>query len=209
MSSGLEYSRRDLLRHIAISLSLGAAGERVLTAQDAQHVHDAVAQEKSAQNGTYSPKALTAHEYATVERLSDLVIPADERSPGALAANAAAFLDFLCSASDEMQRIYTGGLEWLDDTMRHRYDGVDFVTASPEQQTALLDLIAFRQSRAEYPELATGIEFFSWARNMIVDAYYTSPVGIKEIGYMGNRAMAHFSVPQEAIDYAIKRSPFA
>jgi hypothetical protein len=43
----------------------------------------------------------------------------------------------------------------------------------------------------------------------VVDAYYTSPAGVKDIGYMGNGAMKVFSVPQEAVDYAIKRSPFA
>ena len=44
---------------------------------------------------------------------------------------------------------------------------------------------------------------------MVVDAYYTSPAGVKDLGYMGNGAMRVFSVPQEAVDYAIKRSPFA
>jgi gluconate 2-dehydrogenase gamma chain len=206
MSNENDYSRRDLLRHIAISLSMGAAGERVLTAQDAQHVHEAVAQDKAA--GRYQPKALNPHEYATLQKLSDFVIPADDRSQGALAANAAAFIDFLCSATDEMKRIYTGGIEWLDEATAHRYSGHTFLTASPEQQTAMLDLIAFRENRAQNPGIGPGIDFFTWARKMIADAYYTSPIGIKELGYMGNSAMAHFSVPQEAIDYAIKRSPF-
>jgi hypothetical protein len=203
------YSRRDLLRHIGISLTMGAAGEYVLAAQDVQHVHEAVAQEKAAQKGRYAPKALDAHEYATLQRLSDLIIPADEHSPGALAANAADFIDFLCSGSDEMKRIYTGGLAWLDEAMKHRYDGKDFLGAAPAQQTAMLDRIAFRENRREDPSLGPGIDFFTWARKMVADGYYTSPIGIKELGYMGNAALAHFSVPQEAIDYAIKRSPLA
>jgi gluconate 2-dehydrogenase gamma chain len=207
--TGKEYSRRDLLRHIGISLAMGAGGEAVLAAQDVQHVHQAVAQEKALQKGRYTPKALTAHEYATLQRLSDLIIPADEHSPGALAANAADFLDFLCAGSDEMKLIYTGGLAWLDEAMRHRYDGQDFLSATPERQTAMLDLIAYREKRREDPSLGPGIDFFTWCRKMVADAYYTSPIGYKDVGYMGNTAMAHFSVPQEAIDYAIKRSPFA
>ena len=59
------------------------------------------------------------------------------------------------------------------------------------------------------PEIAPGIKFFAWLRRMTVDAYYTSAAGIKEVGYMGNRGMKEFKVPQEAIDYAVKRSPFA
>jgi subtilisin family serine protease len=66
----------------------------------------------------------------------------------------------------------------------------------------MLDLIAYRENRAKDPAIGPGIQFFSWARNLVVDAYYTSPIGYKELGYMGNSAMTHFSVPQEAIDYA-------
>ena len=71
----------------------------------------------------------------------------------------------------------------------------------------MLDVIAFREN--DSPELGPGIQFFDWARRLVVDAYYTSPVGIKEVGYIGNSAMATFSVPQAAVDYALKRSPFA
>jgi gluconate 2-dehydrogenase gamma chain len=211
MSDDLEFSRRDLLRHIgaactASGLAAGALTS-VLSAQDAQHVHGAVAQDAAAQKGKYQPKALTAHEFATLERLSDLIIPADEHSKGALEAGAADFIDFLCAASDEMRDIYTGGLAWLDDEARRRYDGKNFLDTQPAEQTALLDVIAFRKNAST--ELNPGIEFFSWARRMVADAYYTSPIGIKDLGYMGNTAVSQFSVPQEALDYALKRSPFA
>jgi hypothetical protein len=43
----------------------------------------------------------------------------------------------------------------------------------------------------------------------VTDAYYTSPVGTKELGYMGNTAVSEFQVPEEALRYALKRSPFA
>ena len=198
-----DYSRRDLLRHIGASITL-AAGEQMLSAQDVQHVHQAVAADTH-----YIPKALNPHEFATLQRLSDLIVPADERSPGALQAKAADFIDFLCGATDDMKRIYTGGLAWLDDEMKKRYDGKDFLTATPQRQQEMLDLLAFRENREKDPSIGPGIQFFSWVRNMVVDAYYTSPIGYKELGYMGNTAMSHFSVPQEAIDYAIKRSPFA
>lgn len=204
MSDDLDYSRRDLLRRIGAAVSM-AAGAECLPAQEAQHVHEALAQDKA--SGPYKPKALTAHEYATLRRLADLIIPADAHSQGALEAGAADFIDFLCAASDEMRDIYTGGLMWLDDQMRRRYSGADFVSARPEQQTAMLDLIAWRKN--ESAELNTGIQFFAWARRMVADGYYTSPIGMKDLGYMGNSAMAQFSVPQAAVDYALKRSPLA
>src|ERR1041385_5924413 len=139
MSNDSDYSRRELLRHIGASVSLAAAGELALSAQDAQHVHEAVAKDKAAQKGPYKPKALNAHEYATLQRLSDLIIPADEHSKGALEAGAADFIDFMCAAAEEMRDIYSGVLAWLDDAMRKR-NGKDFRGSTPEQQTAMLDL---------------------------------------------------------------------
>lgn len=205
-----DSTRRDLLRRIGGAFTLaaaGAGGPWILAAQDVQHVHQAVSADKAGQKGPYQPKALTAHEYATLDRLAGLIIPADEHSPGAVEAGAAAFIDFLCAASDEMLAIYTGGIAWIDDAMRLRADGKDFLTASPTDQTALLDLIAWRKNQS--PELNPGIQFFDWARRMVVDAYYTSPIGFKDIGYMGNSAMSAFHVPQEAVDYVMKRSPIA
>jgi hypothetical protein len=187
----LDFSRRDILVQIGAGIGMAAASESALSAQQASAA------------AVYAPKALTAHEYTTMEGLSEWIIP------GARAAGATKFIDFLCDATDEMKIIFTGGLGWLDDAMRRRNDGKDFISASTDQQKAMLDLIAFRETARDSPELGPGIQFFSWARRLVVDAYYTSPAGIKEVGYIGNTAMAKFSVPQEAVDYALKRSPFA
>ena len=89
--------------------------------------------------------------------------------------------------------------------MRRRAEGKDFLGASAAEQTELLDLIAWRKNQS--PELNPGIHFFTWARRMVADAYYTSPIGFKELGYMGNQAMSSFSVPKEAVEYVMKRSP--
>lgn len=208
-----ETSRRDLLKTIALSITMGP-----LSLEAAQHVHGLAAQEKAA--GIYKPKALTPHEYKTLEKLADLIIPPDETGwtfhtpysttrsagyvPGATEAGACEFIDLLASQNPQLLAIYTGGIAWLDHASQRLYSK-DFVTAAPQQQTAILDLIAYRKN--ESPALGPGIRFFEWARRMVVDAYYTSPAGIKAIGYMGNTAVAKFEIPQEAIDYALKRSP--
>lgn len=205
--SDMNLNRRDLLKTIGSSLILTTAGVGVLPPILAQHVHQAVLDIKSLDGGpNYEPKYLNKHEFATLRRLSELIIPADAHSKGALDSGAAEYIDFLCSRSTQLADIYTGGLAWLDNTMQKHYQAA-FLDAKPADQTAMLDLISYRKNQT--PEIAPGITFFRWARNMVVDAYYTSPVGIADLGYMGNTAVAHFSVPQEAIDYAIKRSPFA
>lgn len=198
-------SRRGLLRGLSIS-ALAASGGGLVTLEGAQQAHDAVSEDKKAAGGEYVPKGFNVHEYKTLQRLSDLIIPADDHSPGALAAGAADWIDFMSSNCDELREIFTGGMAWLDHEMQRRY-GADFLDAKPEQQTAMLDLIGVQKNALAENE--AGIHFFGWARNLVLDAYYTSPIGIKELGYMGNTAVAEFHVPEEAVEYALKRSPFA
>jgi len=193
-----EVNRRDLLRGIA----LAATAIGGVSLEGAQLVHGIAAAEKGA--GTYKPKAFTAHEFRTLQKLADYIVPADERSPGAVEAGASEFIDLLASQNPELAAIYTGGIAWLDRSMERLY-GANFITAKADQQSAMLDLIAYRKNEA--PPLGPGIRFFDWARRMVVDAFYTSPVGIKDVGYMGNTAVAKFEIPQEATDYALKRSP--
>ncbi len=198
--TGDDASRRDLLKGIAVLAALGT-----LPAEAAQQVHHHVHEEKKANSGPYKPKALKDHEYRTLQRLTDLIIPADEKSPGALEAGAADFIDYMCSVSPEMLAIYTGGLAWMDRTMEKRHEK-PFMECSPAQQTTLLDLIAYRKN-ATNADLGAGINFFDWVRRMTADAYYTSKIGTEDVGFKGNVGMPVFKVPQEAIDYALKRSP--
>jgi len=186
-------TRREILRNIA-----AAALAAPLAAEAAEHVHQAAA--KQTVNGVYRPQALTQHEFTTLRALCELIVP------GASKGGATEFIDLLSSQNAEMAAIYTGGLAWLDHAMKNAVNAT-FLAARPPDQTALLDKIAYRRNST--PELAPGIQFFDWARRMTVDAYYTSAAGIQEIGYLGNKGAAEFKVPQEAIDYAVKRSGLA
>jgi hypothetical protein len=188
-------TRRDILGTIASAALLGP-----LAADAAQHVHEEAAKSAVATGGVYKPKALTAHEFDTLKTLSEIIVP------GASKGGAAEFIDLLSSQNPEMLAIYTGGIAWLDEAMKHHHQ-TDFLSATPEHHRELLDVLAYRKNRTDHT--AAGIRFFDWARRMTVDAYYTSAAGIKEIGYTGNRAVREFKTPQAAIDYAIKRSPFA
>ena len=48
------------------------------------------------------------------------------------------------------------------------------------------------------------MNFFDWVRRMAVDAYYTSPIGIRDIGYQGNQVLSSYETPSEAIDFATR-----
>ena len=190
-------TRRDIIRTAALAAAAG-----MTTAASGQHVHEEVREQAAA--GPYKAKAFTAREWAALRRLCDLIVPADEKSKGALDGHAPEYIDLLSSNNPELSSLFTGGLAWLDRESQRRFNGADFVSATADQQTALLDLIAYRKN--ESAELGPGIRFFDLARRMTVDAFYTSAAGIAAVGYKGNKAVAKFEVPLEAIDYAVKRS---
>jgi hypothetical protein len=194
-----DMTRRDVLRRLALTLTAAGTLDRIA----AQEVHHLAAFAQASAGGTYTPLTFTAAEFRTLERLADLIIPVENGAPGALAAGAPAWIDMISSENDTLKEIYRSGFAWLDAAMQKRAS-TTFVGSTPAQQTALLDLIAYR--RNETPDLAPGIEFFSWVRRMTVDAFYTSEIGIKDIDYRGNSPMGSYPSPTEAIAYAVKRS---
>jgi len=218
-----DLSRRNAIRRIALALT--AAGTGALDLASAQHVHKEVESSKGAA-GDYTPKLLTEHEFQTVSRLAELIVPSDERSGSAVDAGAPEFIDLLCSQNETLARTYTSGIGWLDARMRHRHEST-FVEASEQQQTEMLDLLVEAQRNSKEPDaewdrdyarfhdygmekrsdLGAGVRFFDWIRKMSVDAYYTSEIGIKDLGYIGNDALSEYVVPQEAIDHAMTTAP--
>ena len=191
----MPQTRREVIGKIAAAVMAGP-----IAAEAAQHVHEESAKAAAVTGGVYKPKGLTQHEFDTMKTLCEIIVP------GASKGGAAEFIDILSSQNNDMLAIYTGGIAWLDEAMKHHHQ-TDFLSAKPEHRAELLDVLAYRKNRTDHT--APGIRFFDWGRRMTVDAYYTSAAGMKEVGYMGNRAVKEFKTPQEAIDYAIKRSPFA
>ncbi len=219
-----------MLRTVAIALTTVAG--RPLELEAGCRVH-AMVQDEVKKSGIYKPKFFNDHEYSTVERLSELIVPADEISGSAKDAGAPQFIDLLCSRNAELAGIYSGGLAWLDAETARRY-ATKFVDAKEEQQTALLDaIVAAERTAAERnragltyegtrhykgfgsygflpaTDLGPGIRFFDWIRKMTVDAFYTSEIGIKDVGFMGNQVLVSYEVPKQSLEYALKHSPFA
>ena len=192
-----ELSRRDVLRRLALVLAATGTIDRA----SAQEVHHLAALGQST-GGGHRPQAFTDHEFRTLERLTDLIVPVENGAPGAVAAGCAAWIDTISSENEKLTSIYKDGFKWLDAAMKSR-GGTDFVSAAPAEQTALLDVIAYRRNQT--PELEPGIQFFSWVRRMTADAFYTSEIGIKDIDYRGNSPLGSYPTPVEAITYALKR----
>ncbi len=183
-------SRRDVLKNLAV----GAAGGSVLQMIPAEAtvlVHQMVHNEKAATAGKYTPKYFSPHQYKSLTTLCDTIIPGDEKSGGAVEAGAPEFIDLLCSENEEFQLQIGGGLNWLDNACRDRYEHI-FLDSTPAQKKEILDLIAYRKNAKSDPSLTQGIAFFARLRQMTCDAFYTSKIGIADLQYIGNTALAEF-----------------
>lgn len=184
-------SRRDVLK----SLAIGAAASsvlRVIPLQAAEYAHKMVTMEKAASpTGAYQPKFFRDEQYKTLVALCGTIIPADADAGGALEGGAPEFIDLLTSENPAYQLKLGGGMMWLDSTCTDRY-GKTYLDCAPVQKKEMLDLIAYARNAEKDPSLSQGVEFFSFLRNLTADGFFTSEIGIKYLGYIGNKYLKSF-----------------
>jgi gluconate 2-dehydrogenase gamma chain len=185
-----QVSRRDILKSLTMGVMAGSV-LRVIPAEAAEYAHAMIQADKTAGGGKYQAKYFSDHQYKTVEALCQAIIPADEKSGGAREAGAPEFIDLLTSENPDYQLALGGGLMWLDGACTDRF-GNPYLECTPAQQTAMLDLIAYRRNAKADPGLSQGVEFFSFLRNLTADGYFTSEIGIKDLGYIGNTYLKEF-----------------
>jgi hypothetical protein len=146
--------------------------------------------------GDYWPLTLTPDQRRDVAALSDIVIPADGRSPSASSVGVTDFVDEWVSApypDNVMDRgAIVDGLAWLDAQSR-RNGGAAFAAITDEQRQAICEQISLEAPKDT--EAGDASRFFRKFRDLVAVGYYTTPVGMKEIGYVGNVPSASFEGP--------------
>ena len=197
----MEISRRNALKIIGatpIAAGLGIAGA---DAAQAPAAHEHAAAQKTApaaRKEPYKPKFFTAHEWATVTMLADIIIPKDEKSGSASDAGVPEFIDFTMTDRPDMQTPMRGGLRWLDTTCRKRFSK-EFIDLAADDRTVILDEIAYPKKAT--PEMSQGATFFTSLRNLVATGFYTSKTGIADLGYMGNVPTVWNGCPEECFDH--------
>jgi gluconate 2-dehydrogenase subunit 3-like protein len=181
-------TRRDILKSLTVGVTAGSV-LRVVPLAAAEYAHQTVKTEKA--GAGYTPKFFSAHQFKTLQALSQTIIPPDNESGGALEAGAPEFIDLLTSENQQYQLTLGGGLMWLDSTCADRY-GTTYLNSTPDQQKQILDLIAYRKNILADPTLTHGVDFFSFLRNLTADGFFTSEVGIKYLRYIGNAYLKEF-----------------
>ncbi|MBL8235162.1 MAG: gluconate 2-dehydrogenase subunit 3 family protein, partial [Bryobacterales bacterium] len=90
-----------------------------------------------------------------------------------------------------------GGLKWLDLQCMKRFEK-PFTDCSSQQQIEVVDDIAFPQKAS--PGMEQGVAFFNRMRDLTATGFFTSQIGVKDLGYAGNRPNRWDGVPQDVLD---------
>lgn len=178
-----EMRRRELLELLALAPLAGAFRWTPLET-------DRAARRAQAVRGAHAPQFFTAHEWATVRVLVDLILPADERSGSATQAGVPEFMDFIMLDQPGRQTAMRGGLAWIDVQCRQRF-GQPLTGCTEPQRRALLDEIAW--PRKAPPALAHGVAFFNSFRDLTASGFYSSAMGIADVQYLGNTVVPEWT----------------
>jgi gluconate 2-dehydrogenase gamma chain len=187
------------------------------TAKDPQAGADAFAgldrmkEEKAAYDKVVAEGVFfTEHQMKTIIVLEDIIIPKDAVSGSASDAKVHDFIEFIVKDKPELQTPILGGLRWLDMESFKRFN-TSFVDATHEQQIQIVDDIAYPEIEFQdekgtivkkgkvKPGLEPGVAFFSKMRDLVASGFYTSEIGVKDVGYKGNVPNQWNGVPDDVL----------
>ena len=135
----------------------------------------------------------------TIAILCDIILPAQGEHGSATEAEVPAFIEFIVKDLPDHQLPLQGGLMWLNSESRKRFEK-PFAQVTQAQQIEIVDEIAYPDPEKKSPELEPGRSFFKRLRNLTLTGYFTSRIGVKALGYAGNRPNLWDGVPQDVLD---------
>ncbi len=156
---------------------------------------------KEYEPGAFWPLTMTDHQRKTAAALCGLIIPAEGKIPSAADLKVHDFIDEWISSPYPDQKgdreVVLSGLGWIDTEAGKRF-GKNFADLSHEQMCAIADDICHAPDAK--PELAQGAKFFAKFRDLTASGFFTTPVGMTDLGYVGNTPQAEFTgAPREVL----------
>jgi gluconate 2-dehydrogenase gamma chain len=188
-----ELNRRQLL---AVLSAVPAATAFTWTPAEAREA-TASLQNAAAAGQPYAPRFFTASEFATLTALADMIIPQDERSGSASDAGAPQFIDYMVAEQPNRQTPMRGGLAWLNAECQQRFEK-SFLDCSDAERRQVLDDVAW-PARAK-PDLRHGVAFFTTVRDLTAAGFFSSKIGVADLGYLGNRVSRWDGAPAPVLE---------
>jgi hypothetical protein len=133
---------------------------------------------------------------ATITLLGDIIIPKDEKSGSASDAKVPEFIEFIVKDMPDHQLPMRGGLRWLDLQMLNRHENT-FKDCTADQQLQMVTEIAYPDKAK--PEMQQGVAFFNRMRSLTASGFFTSKMGLEDLGYVGNRPNQWNGVPDDML----------
>ncbi len=152
--------------------------------------------EKEHDENVKAASFFSEHELITIAVLCDLILPATATAGSANEAGVPEFIEFIVKDIKSHQLPLRGGLMWMDHRSLNLHNK-SFAECSPDQQKMLLDEIAYPDKAA--PEIEQGVNFFNRMRNLVLTGYYTTRMGIDDLGYQGNTPNEWDGVPEAVL----------
>jgi len=196
-------NRRESLKAIGLSVSTVVLLDACKTnpdanAEDSKTVAEVGRQTYETERDKHllTEKYFTDHELATITVLADIIIPRDEHSGSASDAKVADFIEFIVKDEPEHALSMRGGLRWLDVKCLNIY-GSEFKSCTPQQQEAVCSQVAY--PALAKPDMLPGVTFFNKMRELTAIGFFTSKIGIADLGYKGNSPGKWEGVPADVL----------
>jgi gluconate 2-dehydrogenase gamma chain len=137
-----------------------------------------------------STRFFNDHDFQTISRISELIIPRSD-TPGAIGAGVPEYIDIVIARDTDQQLLAADGLRWLDSEADRLVANNDFLELREEQQLSILAPLC--EAADANSSVARNVQFFALIKRLTADGYYTSKIGlIDELGYKGNTARGSF-----------------
>ncbi len=203
--------RRDTLKALSLGtfgLAAAPASAMVPSPEDAKPLvvaNGRLPEEALRDAKLMAEKFFSDQELKTISILADIIIPADKKSGSATQAGVPAFIEFIVKDMPQHQTPMRGGLRWLDSQCNKRFGNV-FTAISNQQRIEIIDDIAYPELAK--PTMSQGVSFFNLMRNLTATGFFSSKMGIADMGYMGNSPNQWAGVPKDVLDkYGLAYDP--
>lgn len=199
-------NRRDSIKNLTF-LSIGAGlllegcygiSREKIKRSLTRYEYGRTPEEKLYDDKLFAEKFFTNQELFTLDKICNLILPPNEF--GSIRdAEVVQLIEFMAKDIPTYKEPLRNGLIWIDNESKKRFNNL-FVDCEIIQQENIFDEIAYYDPNKSISEYSEPVQWFNLVRNLTMTGYFTSEVGINELGYKGNIPNIWDGVPQDVLD---------
>jgi hypothetical protein len=199
-------NRRDSIKNLTF-LSIGAGlllegcygiSREKIKRSLTRYEYGRTLEEKLYDDKLFAEKFFTNQELFTLDKICNLILPPNEF--GSIRdAEVVQLIEFMAKDIPTYKEPLRNGLIWIDNESKKRFNNL-FVDCDIAQQENIFDEIAYYDPNKSISDYSEPVQWFNLVRNLTMTGYFTSEVGINELGYKGNIPNIWDGVPQDVLD---------